>query len=349
MTEVALARETKVTTRQLIGVLTAALCRNRRRPCRIVSLTRRLSPYSTSFSLEELDVELDNGTTLELMFKDLNWFSMLKASQLVKPFFLYDPTREIETYRRILKLDKFGTPKCLATVIDPAKGHYWLFMERVPGLQLRHVGDFDIWLEAARFLAHLHSRFSCDEKLAAVGHRSNLLSYDRTLYRQWILRAEFLLHREEATHPPKARRDIRWLASRYHKVIESLLSVPTTFIHGEFYASNVVVRPTANGAHTRLCPVDWEMAAIGPGLIDLAALCAGNWTEDQKFALAEAYRIAFSGPGLGSTRSLLRQLDRCYLHQSIQWLGWSLEWNPPEDQSQNWLEIAMQLALRLKL
>jgi thiamine kinase-like enzyme len=195
----------------------------------------------------------------------------------------------------------------------------------------------------------MHHHFVNDGRLPALGHRSNLLFYDRTLYRQWILRAEFLLHREETTHGAKSCRDIRWLASRYHKLVESLVSLPSTFIHGEFYATNVLVRSSSHGKGPQICPVDWEMAAVGPGLIDLAALCSGNWSDDQKAALAEAYRGAWSGRHPLSTRRLITQLDCCYLHQSIQWLGWSLEWTPPADQTQNWLEIALRLAKRLKL
>ena len=34
-----------------------------------------------------------------------------------------------------------------------------------------------------------------------------------------------------------------------------------TFIHGEFYASNVLVNIT--GGKLRVCPVDWELAGWG--------------------------------------------------------------------------------------
>jgi aminoglycoside phosphotransferase (APT) family kinase protein len=41
-----------------------------------------------------------------------------------------------------------------------------------------------------------------------------------------------------------------------------------------------------------VCPVDWEMAAVGPGLVDLAALSAGGWTAPEREALALAYYAA---------------------------------------------------------
>jgi thiamine kinase-like enzyme len=349
VSEVALVAESGIETdaiHRALKPLLASGASGRRN--RIASIERRPSPYSTSFSLEEIDVEFVGGGRMELMFKDLNWYSMLASAQIIKPFFLYDPVREIETYRRILKPKLLGTPRCYGSVVNAERGHYWLFMERVGGLQLRHVGEWATWLEAARWLGRLHSELPGGQSFVRTAYRSNLLCYDRTLYRQWILRAEMLLHRAEAAYPSQARRDIRWLASRYHKVIASLMALPMTFIHGEFYASNVLAS-TWPGGELRLCPVDWELAAIGPGLVDLAALCAGSWTPEQKAELADAYRRAYSGPPLGSFRSLLANLDRCSLHQAVQWLGWSLEWTPPEDQAQNWLEIALSLARRLKL
>src|SRR5262249_12836466 len=42
----------------------------------------------------------------------------------------------------------------------------------------------------------------------------------------------------------------------------------------------------------RICPVDWEIAALGPGLIDLTALTAGNWTREQKTKLVAPYTEA---------------------------------------------------------
>ena len=66
-------------------------------------------------------------------------------------------------------------------------------------------------------------------------------------------------------------------AARYDAVAEQLAALAPTFIHGEFYPSNVLVQQ--GGRTPRVCPIDWEIAAIGPGLLDLAALSVGKWTE----------------------------------------------------------------------
>jgi thiamine kinase-like enzyme len=62
----------------------------------------------------------------------------------------------------------------------------------------------------------------------------------------------------------------------------------------------------------RVCPVDWEMAAVGPGLIDLAALTAGWWTAHDSRAVTEeaARQIAAEEIELCSfTSEALRSLD----------------------------------------
>src|SRR5947209_6646174 len=70
------------------------------------------------------------------------------------------------------------------------------------------------------------------------------------------------------------------IAAGFPAVVERLLALPRTLIHNEFYPSNVLIERRREGV--RVCPVDWEMAARGPALIDLAALTAGNWNETER-------------------------------------------------------------------
>ena len=51
----------------------------------------------------------------------------------------------------------------------------------------------------------------------------------------------------------------------------------------------------------RVYPVDWEMAAIGPGVVDLAAI-AGGWTRRSVRASRRAY-LEGSGRRAGRTAS----------------------------------------------
>ena len=128
-----------------------------------------------------------------------------------------------------------------------------------------------------------------------------------------------------------------------------MLELPTTLIHGEFYASNIVINDSENPP--RVCPIDWERAAIGPGLIDLAALTAGNWSEQFKVEMAMAYRdeLLCAGSYSPSMHELLRGVNLCRLHLAVQWLGWSADWTPPKDHRQDWLAEAVYAASQLSI
>src|SRR5262249_18457071 len=158
--------------------------------------------------------------------------------------------------------NRLGTAICYGAVVDQWAGRYWLFLERVPGLELYQVSS-PIWQEVARWLATMHARFTRDTALPTRAKR--LLSYDGDYYRDWLRRAQQFARQAEPSRSGKARRGVEWLAARYDQVVERLLALPTTFIHGEFYASNVLVQELAG--ELRVCPVDWEMAAVAPGLV----------------------------------------------------------------------------------
>jgi Ser/Thr protein kinase RdoA (MazF antagonist) len=323
-------------------VLSDYFCTRRR----ITTLDRRPSVYRSSFALEELDVRLDDGTSLQLMFKSVGQRGLLAHARGVKPAFLCDPLREIEAYRTILAPAGLGTPTCYGSVVDQQAGHYWLFLERVPGLELYQVG-LPIWQEVARWLAAMHARFAGETALPM--RAMHLLNYNGDYYRHWLRRAQAFAQQAEPSRSGKARRGVEWLATRYDQVVEHLVALPTTFIHGEFYASNVLVQEAAGAL--RVCPVDWEMAAVGPGLVDLAALTAGMWTTEEKENLALAYHAALASAGgwPPAPEAFLAALDCCHLHLAVQWLGWAPEWSPPPDQAQDWLNEALRLAEKLGL
>src|SRR5262245_43238070 len=119
----------------------------------IVRLDRRPSPYASSFPVDELDVRLADGFALHMVMKDLSPDAMPAAARRARPEFLNDPRREIEVYRWILPHAPRGTATWYGAVTSSAARRYWLFLERVGGLELRHVGALSIWEKAARWAA----------------------------------------------------------------------------------------------------------------------------------------------------------------------------------------------------
>lgn len=305
----------------------------------IVEFEHRPSEYRSSYALEDLDLALDDGTRLQLVFKDLS--TLLEPARRAKPGFLFNPLREIETYREILSPDRMGTAVCYGDWREPARKRYWLFLEKVPGLELYQIGSLSVWQRAAMWLAEMHA--APTPMLKSAERCASLLRYDADFCRTWIERAAEQLVRSDAA------RWVEQLAGKYDRVTSRLSQLPATFIHGEFYASNVLVQDREGDL--RICPVDWEMAGIGPGLMDLAALIAGNWSEELKAVLAVSYHTALQDAGapVQSLDEFLTDLDYCRLQLAVQWLGWSPEWTPPPEHSQDWLKEAMMIAARLGL
>ncbi|MGY1688902.1 phosphotransferase family protein [Geodermatophilus sp. SYSU D01105] len=311
-----------------------------RRPCRIVTLRGRPYIYSTSFRLEELEVELDDGTRLDLVLKDLGRAGMLPGARRSKPAFLYDPLREIEAYADILPLQALGTARCYGTLDDGGPG---LILEKVPGRELYQVGEPPVWHDVARWLAGMHDGFT-DHAGELQESRAHLIRYDAAYYRRWLDRACSALVDGVATEDQRSA--LRRVGAGLGRALERLATMPVTFLHGELYASNVLV--VEGVADRRVCAVDWEMAGLGPGLLDVAALCSG-WDEGTSRALALSYRRALRPrPGWPpGAEEFLALLDCCSLCVAVQWLGWAPGWSPPPDHARDWLGQAVQLAERL--
>ncbi len=316
------------------------------REAKIGRLARRVSPYSSSFLIEELDVVLRDGTTLEMIFKNLSDSALLEDARKIKPRMFHDPLREIETCRVLsTRRPSLGVAAFYGAFAEPATERYWLFLERLPSTLLWQEGGMEAWKSAASWLAALHG---AGTELLETGLGTRLIHHDRSFFELWMQRARAFVSRNDSTRNRKASTAVEWLAGKYEKAIERLVTLPGTFIHGEFYASNVLIDHRGSGL--RVCPVDWEMAAFGPGLADLAALTAGEWTVEQRALMAEAYRAHAPARLVSADAETFRlDLEYCRLHQAVQWLGWSPEWAPPLAHEQDWLKQAVTIAEDLKL
>ncbi len=329
-------------TTDVYAVLQPLLAERIGRACHISSIVRRPSAYYSSFPMEDLDVTLDNGDRLPLIVKDLSPAAMLPHARQIKPAFLMDPAREVQVYRAVLTPHSVGAPTFWGAHENAADGRRLLVLERVSGRPLWQVGEFEIWLEVARWLGAMHSKLA--GSLDAFREKVPLLQYDGAFYRLWLDRAMAQLT------SPSARSEAAELATLlpalYERVIAEIAGLPVTFLHGEFHASNVLVRDQPVQGE-RVCAIDWEMAAVGPGLMDLADLTSGKWQPRERARLVEAYRCV-AGLGAGAGLELERfelAFNACRLQRTVQWLGWADgNWSPPAEHAHDWLREALELA-----
>ncbi len=339
----------QVRSEQLKKALESALSEHFRKSIRIIGLQRRRSRYSSSFSIENLELKLAGGKSLKLVFKNSSPASILQSARDVRPAFLYHPLREIEIYRKVLDPVRLGTPIFYGAVARPELDRYWLFLERVPGPLLWQVGHIETWRQAARWLAELNNHFARTERNRVDNRLVPLLQYDRNLLNLWWRRAEVFLSgtAQRGAVEQRSLRSFVRLTERHDQVIDRLLALANTFIHGEFYPSNVILRRQRTGR--RICAIDWEVAGMGPGLVDVAALTSGAWDAAQKRTMIAAYRDALA-PARGwppSLQELVETVKYCQLHLAIQWLGWAADWSPPKMHAHDWLREAVRLSTAL--
>lgn len=303
----------------------------------VVRLERRASPFASTHPLEELDVVLGDGHRLELVLKKPG----VPAVSGVPPTFLRDRLREVGVYRTLLEPARLGSPILYGVGGEGSRSGPWLLLERVAGRELYQVGHPAPWRAAARWLGFLHARFERFRPPSAA----RLLVRDPAFHMRWLRRARARARLGRA--PPATHRALQSLEEPVRLAALRLDALPRTFLHGEFYASNVLVEGDGDGAHAR--PVDWEMAALGPAPIDLAALTSGGWTDAEKQRMIASYREALLEVGARppDPDALVGALESARLCLAVQWLGWSARWTPPPTQARDWLAEARAAAARV--
>jgi aminoglycoside phosphotransferase (APT) family kinase protein len=305
-------------------------------------------PQRSTFPLEKLSVSLRDGQELLIAFKRLEWSGLRPDARLSKPTFTFESSREPAVYASVLPLAPAGPPRFLGSLPSDSSRGRWLFLEWVEARELHQIGSIALWAQAARWLARMHAALAKD--LERHAREAALPTHDAAYCRRWAQRACEFAHVEH--RDGEGAGFLKWLLNRYDAVVEELLDQPQTVIHGDFYASNVLIgegpgqAPAGGeGSTVRVAPVDWEMAAVGSGLLDLASLASGDWSEHDREAMWTAYAETEGVPPFNS-----RALQLARLHHAVQRLGWAPPgWSAPESQRHDWLAEAMMLAETLEV
>ena len=318
--------------------LAQALAETRGAATSLVVLDRRPFAYETSFAIDELLIRLDDGDELRLLVKDVGAAGLSALAASAKPPFLAEPAREIAVYRDILAPAVLSTPRFHGASVDADEGRWWLFVERVDGEVLTDVGEISTWRQVAAWLGELPAA-TASKRPAAL--ESLLVHREGAWHARWLDGALAVWDASDADDA--ARRLAERLRPSRDGLLERLDGLPRAFVHGEFYASNVVVERGDDSA--RIAPVDWELAGTGPYALDLAALVSG-WSDEARLAMCRDYHASLAAASLNPAptfEALLEAVSLCRLALALQWIGWAPSWRPPEEHRHDWVGEAAEL------
>jgi phosphotransferase family enzyme len=282
----------------------------------IVVIDQRRSACSTSYPSDVVTVRLASGEEFRLFLKDFGF------SQLPKDVPDQRRERELRVYRDLLAGAGLDTAKYYASVWGGSAGRFWLFLEFVDGLPLRDC-ELDYWVAAAGWLGRMQGWFARHPDRRAG--RDFLPRHHADFFQS---RAELALRAVSQTSASLAAR-LGGVVSRYDRLVDVMVNQPSTLVHGSYRPENILVACRAQPP--RVCPVDWELAAVGAPLYDLAFISDG-FKPPELDRLWGAYREQAGAQNLHvPDREEMRYVVDCFrLHKVLKSLSESRKKGYPE-------------------
>lgn len=283
----------------LAEVLTTVLHERTRANAVVVILNRQEFRESSTFPAEIVSCRLSDGAHLRVFCKYEAGRSHRGHGHRAGVAY------EADVYAAILAPSKCSAPLFFGKHRDRQSGDTWLFIEALDGKSIANTHRLDsrvVLPEAAAWIGRFHADFA-----SRAQELPNITRYDARYYRGFVDRVIEFSKDSSGRYP--------WLTAvceRADEFIAQLLAAPRTMIHGEFYPGNILYEKG------RICPVDWESAAIAAGELDLAALTEG-WSPQLITECEQAYtRSRWSN---GSPTEFRRTLAAARFYWAFRWLG----------------------------
>jgi aminoglycoside phosphotransferase (APT) family kinase protein len=327
--EVATAPPEEASLRQALERL---LGRAEGRPVQVIALTRTPSPFAGVFPAEVLSVSLRGGGERSLFVKHLGPEQADHPEKQCRD-------REVRVYEELLADEALPAPRYYGSRWNEATGRREVYLEYVADWDLRYQG-LEHWFTAARRLARLHAHFA--GRAGELGACDFLLRFDGDYFRQWAARALDVV----GGYADELAAALGRVVGGYGRVCELLARQPPTLVHNDLAPKNVL----ADRSHTpaRICIVDWEMAGVGCGPLDLVDLKYGLDPEAD-WRMCAAYRAGLAGTDLlpDDPGELDRLFAACELHKTVHRLAHARGWGLPADTVARWVAEARDLAGRV--
>jgi len=216
--------------------------------------------HSTSYDTYIVSVHLSTGSEFKLFLKDFGFSVRPKDSPKQRR------ERELCVYQELLAGAELGTARYHGSVFDESQGQCWLVLEFVDGTPVGYC-DLEHWGPAAGALGRMHGYFARHgDRLRACDY---LVRHSADFFRS---KAELALQNVSQISPHLVAR-LAKIVEHYAQVVEVMAGQPLTLLHGGCRPSNVLIKVAS--APSRVCIVDWEEAAFGAPLYDVAYLLDG--------------------------------------------------------------------------
>jgi aminoglycoside phosphotransferase (APT) family kinase protein len=295
------------------------------RDARVESVRRERSPFATLFPADVLHVSLAGGRAVRVFLKHLGPEQPGQPDKERRD-------REVLVYEHLLRDERLPVPRCYGSRWNDRTGRRELYLEYLDDWNLKYHA-VEQWFVAARRLAQLHAYFAGRTHL--LRGCDFLLSLDRGYFTRWAGRAR------QAVAAQSAELDapMEQILSACSRVAELLEQQPPTLVHNDLAPKNVIADRA--GSPTRIFFIDWEMAGVGCGLLDLVHLKYGLDRVSEREMVA-AYRAGLEGTGLLplSDGEFERVLAACELHKTLYRLAHSPAWRLPPATLAQWVAEA---------
>lgn len=300
---------------------------------RIQSIERQPSPFVTVFPAEVLTLTPGDGRKVRVFLK---YLGVQQPDQPDKQ----RRDREVRVYEQLLcGGDGLPVAQYFGSRWDARSARHELYLEHVDDWSLRY-HDLDHWFNAAACLADLHAHFArrADELLAC----DFLLKLDEGYFAAWAGRAQAAVAQQSSDLGGR----VEQIRGEYSAACELMARQPPTLVHNDLAGKNVIADRSSTPA--RICIIDWELAGIGCGLLDLVHLKYGlDPANDER--MTAIYRAQLSATNLlpQDDREMSRLLAACELHKTLYRLAHSPAWKLPLDRLAEWVTDAEILVKRV--
>lgn len=222
----------------------------------------RMAPFklSTSYNTYLVTVQLISGDEFKVFLKDFGFSVRPKDNPKQRR------ERELLVYQDLLAEAGIGTARCYGSIMDESQGRFWLLLEFVDGSPVAYC-DIEYWASAAGALGRMHGYFA--QQSARLRACDFLIRHNADFF--WS-KAGLALRNVSQISRRLADR-LAKIIDRYAPIVDIMTGQPPTLLHGGCRPTNILVKVASDPS--RVCIIDWEEAAFGSPLFDIAYLLDG--------------------------------------------------------------------------